>query len=46
MTDLYKAMLKERVSPAAAVRAAQIEIMKDQRWQAPYFWVTSAESSE
>jgi len=26
------------MSPAAALRAAQIEIMKDKRWKAPYFW--------
>ena len=38
MAHLYKAMLKEHMSPAAALRAAQIEIMKDKRWQAPYFW--------
>jgi len=38
MAHLYKAMLKEHMSPAAALRSAQIEIMKDKRWQAPYFW--------
>ena len=38
MAHLYKAMLKEHMSPAAALRVAQIEIMKDKRWQAPYFW--------
>ena len=38
MAHLYRAMLKEHMSPAAALRAAQIKIMKDKRWQAPYFW--------
>lgn len=38
MAGLYKVMLKQHKSPAAALRAAQIEIMKDKRWQAPYFW--------
>ncbi|HJP91652.1 MAG TPA: CHAT domain-containing protein [Pyrinomonadaceae bacterium] len=38
MARLYKAMLKENRSPAAALRTAQIEIMKDKRWQAPYYW--------
>ena len=38
MAHLYRAMLKDQMSPAAALRAAQIEIMKDKRWQAPYFW--------
>jgi len=38
MAHLYKAMLKEHQSPAAALRAAQIEISNDKRWQAPYYW--------
>jgi CHAT domain-containing protein/Flp pilus assembly protein TadD len=38
MARLYKAMLKEHESSAAALRAAQLDIMKDKRWQAPYFW--------
>jgi len=38
MAALYRDMLKVHSSPAAALRAAQIEIMKDQRWRAPYFW--------
>lgn len=38
MTQLYKKMLKDHLSPAAALRAAQIEIMKDKRWEAPYYW--------
>jgi CHAT domain-containing protein len=38
MTQLYKAMLKDHLSPAAALRTAQIEIMKQKRWRAPYFW--------
>ena len=38
MARLYKAMLKEHMSPAAALRAAQIQTMKDNRWQAPYYW--------
>ena len=35
---LYKSMLKEHKSPTAALRAAQIEISNDGRWQAPYYW--------
>jgi len=38
MAHLYRAMLKEHMSPAAALRAAQIEIMKEKRWQPPYYW--------
>jgi CHAT domain-containing protein len=38
MAHLYKAMLKKHMSPAAALRTAQIEIMKEKRWEAPYYW--------
>lgn len=38
MSSLYKRMIKDRVPPAAALRAAQIEMLKQPRWQAPYFW--------
>ena len=38
MGHLYKAILKEHMTPAAALRAAQLEILKDKRWQAPYYW--------
>ena len=38
MAHLYKAILKEHMTPAAALRAAQIEILNEKRWQAPYYW--------
>jgi CHAT domain-containing protein len=39
MTHLYKEMLgPEHLRPAAALRAAQLAIWKDPRWQAPYYW--------
>ena len=38
MARLYKAILKEHMSPAAALRTAQIDILKEKRWQAPYYW--------
>ena len=39
MARFYKRMLgTQQLSPAAALRAAQIEMWKDQRWRAPYFW--------
>lgn len=38
MAHLYKAILRDHLTSAAALRAAQIDIMKDKRWQAPYFW--------
>ncbi len=38
MSDLYRGMLREGLSPAAALRKAQIEMMKTPLWQSPYFW--------
>ncbi len=39
MAQLYRRMLgKEHLSPAAALRAAQLAVWREQRWQAPYYW--------
>ena len=38
MTIFYRQMLKENQRPAAALRAAQIEMWKQKPWQAPYYW--------
>jgi len=38
MVRFYHGMLKEGMRPAAALRAAQISLMKDQRWASPYYW--------
>ena len=38
MTRFYRGLLKRRLPAAAALRAAQLEMMKDPRWSAPYFW--------
>jgi CHAT domain-containing protein len=38
MKHFYKRMLKEGQRPAAALRAAQLELMKQKRWSSPYFW--------
>ncbi|MCI0563012.1 MAG: CHAT domain-containing protein, partial [Nitrososphaera sp.] len=39
MKRFYKWMLgEERLQPAAALRAAQIEMWKTKRWQSPYYW--------
>lgn len=29
---------EQRLSPAAALRAAQIEMQQQRRWAAPYYW--------
>ncbi|MGB7922688.1 MAG: tetratricopeptide repeat protein [Pyrinomonadaceae bacterium] len=39
MAQFYRKMLgRERLRPAAALRAAQLNIWKDKRWQSPYYW--------
>ncbi|MGH9752727.1 MAG: CHAT domain-containing protein, partial [Blastocatellia bacterium] len=38
MKRFYQGMLKEGLRPAAALRAAQIEMSKSSRWSAPYYW--------
>ncbi|HWW77263.1 MAG TPA: CHAT domain-containing tetratricopeptide repeat protein [Pyrinomonadaceae bacterium] len=39
MAKFYRAMLgREHLSPAAALRAAQISVWQDKRWQSPYYW--------
>jgi CHAT domain-containing protein len=38
MTRFYQKMLKEQQTPAAALRAAQVELWKQKTWQSPYFW--------
>ena len=39
MAQFYREMLKNgQVSPAAALRSAQLSMSKDKRWESPYFW--------
>src|SRR5262245_35614447 len=38
MKHFYQEMLREKMRPAAALRAAQIEMSKCSRWSPPYFW--------
>jgi CHAT domain-containing protein/predicted negative regulator of RcsB-dependent stress response len=38
MALFYKGMMVERLSPASALRKAQIGMWKQKRWQSPYYW--------
>jgi CHAT domain-containing protein/Tfp pilus assembly protein PilF len=38
MGRFYKAMEKDKLRPAAALRQAQIEMLKQKDWSAPYYW--------
>jgi CHAT domain-containing protein len=37
----YRGMLGDKkLRPAAALRAAQIEMWKQKQWRSPYYWAT------
>jgi CHAT domain-containing protein len=38
MRRFYGAMLKDGLRPAAALRAAQLSMLRDRRWHSPHFW--------
>jgi CHAT domain-containing protein len=38
MASIYAGMLKTHKTPAAALRAAQIEMLRQKQWQSPYYW--------
>lgn len=38
MNLFYVAMFNEGLSPAAALRKAQLEMSQQKRWQSPYYW--------
>jgi CHAT domain-containing protein len=38
MERFYRGMLKENLRPSAALRAAQVALLADKRWESPYYW--------
>lgn len=38
MAEFYRAMEKDSLPPAAALRAAQIKMWQQKRWRNPYYW--------
>ena len=38
MKRFYARMLADKMSPAAALRAAQVSMWQEPRWQAPINW--------
>lgn len=40
MTQVYRGMLGKGLRPAAALRAAQLELSKQPQWRAPYYWAS------
>ena len=38
MTRFYRGMVVQRLTPPAALRAAQLELLTSTKWNAPFFW--------
>ncbi|MEG4199468.1 CHAT domain-containing protein [Microcoleus sp. Pol12A5] len=38
MQKFYQKMQQQKLAPAAALRAAQIEMMQQEKWKSPYYW--------
>lgn len=38
MSKFYREMLQNKMRPAAALRAAQLEMLQSEQWNLPYFW--------
>jgi len=38
MTRFYRKMLQDKMRPAAALRSAQVSLMKEKKWNAPFYW--------
>ena len=38
MTGFYRSMLVDNLSPAAALRAAQVSMLQEPEWREPFFW--------
>jgi CHAT domain-containing protein len=38
MRRFYKAILREGLPPASALRKAQVEMARQKRWSDPYYW--------
>ena len=46
MTRLYRKMITEKLPTAAALRAAQIEMLRETQWKSPYYWAAFALQGE
>jgi len=38
MKRFYRGVLKEGLRPSAALRAAEVSMWKEKRWESPYYW--------
>lgn len=38
MDDFYEGIFRQKLPPSAALRSAQLKMLKGKRWSAPYYW--------
>jgi CHAT domain-containing protein len=38
MAEFYRQMFINKLKPSAALRAAQLKLAQQSRWQSPYYW--------
>jgi CHAT domain-containing protein len=46
MTRFYRSMEQERTTPAQALRRAQLDLLRQKHWSAPYYWAGFALQGE
>jgi CHAT domain-containing protein len=46
MWRLYQGMLREGLRPAAALRSAQLAMLRQRRWLSPYYWAAFIQQGE
>ncbi len=46
MSRFYRGMLRQELPPAEALRAAQLAMLREPRWEAPYYWAGFALQGE
>lgn len=46
MATFYQKLLQEKLTPAAALREAQLAMVKSSQWSAPYFWAAFVQQGE
>ena len=46
MTRFYRHLVKDKEPPAAALRAAQVEMWKSRQWKSPYYWAAFVQHGE
>jgi CHAT domain-containing protein len=46
MAEFYRSLLQRKQTPAAALRTAQLQMLKSPHWAAPYYWAAFAQHGE